>query len=127
MTNHELYRGSTLLIPGTHGNPEKLHFCIILTNPRRIRPHQTLYVPVITMHPKYDSTCILNVGDHPFITHESCVDYARAQVQNAAHMLKLGIPKEPLIEPELERVCNGIVQSPFSPPFVKSFYIENNA
>ncbi len=126
MAGEQIRHGSTLLIPGTHQDPEKSHLCIILNDPPDCGPRQVLYVPVITARKKYDATCILDVGDHDFIKQRSCVHYARAAVRTVEHLAKCGSPKDPLAVDVLERVCTGIFDSPHSPPWVKKFYEDNN-
>ena len=126
MAGNHIKRGSTLLIAATHQDPNKSHLCIILNDPPDANPEQVLYVPVITARRKYDTTCILEVGDHKFIVHKSCVHYAMAQVRTVQHLLKCGTLKEPMRDDVLERVCKGIFDSPHSPPFVREFYREHN-
>ena len=126
MAENQIRRGSTLLISGTHHNPNVSHLCIILNDPPGTAPQQVLYVPVITAREKYDTTCVLEVGDHEFITHKSCVHYARADVRTVQHLEKLGSLKEPLRDDVLERVCGGIFDSPHSRPWIKEFYHKHN-
>ena len=41
---------------------------------------QAIIVPTVTRHERSDSSCVFNVGDHPFIQHESCASYDFARV-----------------------------------------------
>lgn len=34
-----------------------------------------LIVPIVSRHEYSDTACLINVGDHPFITRESCASY----------------------------------------------------
>ena len=126
MAGDQIGRGSTLLISGTHHNPDNFHLCIVLNDPPDVAPRQVLYVPVITVGKKYDATCELDVGDHDFITHKSCVHYAGADVRTVEQLESRGKLKEPLRDDVLERVCSGILDSPLSPPWVQKFYLKNN-
>lgn len=126
MAGNLIGRGSTLLISGTHQDPDKFHLCIILNDPPDREPRQVLYVPVIMVRKKYDRTCILDVGDHEFIKQRSCVHYAMVGVRAVAHLAKCGSRKDPLADDVLERVCAGILDSPHSPPWAKKFYESNN-
>ncbi len=126
MAGDPVRRGSTLLISGTHRNPDLFHLCIVLNDPVGADPQQILYVPVITARKKYDKTCILEVGDHEFIVHKSWVHYARAQVRTVQQLTNRGSLKEPLRDDVLERVCAGIFYSPLTPPWVRKFYDDNN-
>ena len=122
----QIRRGSTLLISGTHHDPNASHLCIVLNDPSDTGPQQVLYVPVITARKKYDITCILEVGDHEFIAHKSCVHYATASVRTVQQLANRGSLREPLRGDVLERVCKGIFDSPQSRPWVKEFYRKNN-
>ena len=126
MAGDQIRRGSTLLIRGTHQDPDKFHLCIILNTPPARSPRQVLYVPVITARKIFDTTCILDVGDHDFIKQRSCVHYARADVRTVKHLAKRGSLRDPLADDVLERVCAGIFGSPYSSPWVKKFYEDNN-
>ncbi len=41
---------------------------------------ETIVVSLTTQTPEKDQSCVLDVGDHPFIKHPTCVEYARARV-----------------------------------------------
>ena len=126
MAGGQIRRGSTLLVEGTHQNPDKRHLCIILNDLPSDGSQQFLYVPIITARGKFDATCILDAGDHQFIDHESCVHYARAEVRHVEQLLRRGELCEPLVADVLEKVCAGVFKSPHSRPFIKKFYNDYN-
>lgn len=126
MVGDPIKRGSTLLISGSHHNPNKSHLCIVLNDPPDADPRQILYVPVISARKKYDATCVFEAGDHEFIIHKSCVHYARADVRTVQQLANRGSLREPLRADILKRVCDGIFASPHSRPWVKEFYITHN-
>mgnify|MGYP001025023401 CR=1 FL=1 len=78
--------GTTLFLPtGPAHDPGRKHLFIVLTMPRSIDAAEsaTLCVPMVSLSsiPKdrpYDATCVLHVGDHPFIKHDSYVAYSLA-------------------------------------------------
>lgn len=121
MNEKRLHRGSTLLLPGTHQDPEKCHICVVLNEPRDSDGRQILYVPIITAKRKHDKTCTLDVGDHPFIKHKSCVHYAAMGQRSEAHLLKVGIVRESLQPEILRTIIDGVMASPHSPPWTKEF------
>ena len=123
MNERTLSAGSTLFLPGTHRNPDNRHLCIVLNDPRIEEGNQALYVPVITVRRKFDATCILDVGDHPFIRHRSCVHYAAMGQRSEAHLLKVGIIQEPLREDVLRRVIEGVSASRHSAPWAKKLVL----
>ena len=71
---------------------------------------------MIAVRRKFDATCILDVGDHPFIRHPSCVHYAAMGQRSEAHLPKVGMIQEPLREDVLRRVIEGVSASPHSAP-----------
>lgn len=75
--------GSTLLIPS--GGCDHLHIvcCDPLNFPGRAS-NSCLLVNVSTTVPKCDRTVVLNLGDHPFINHESFVFYKKAFTETAS-------------------------------------------
>ena len=121
MGDEALYVGATILLQGTHQNPDNHHICIILSDPERSNGRQVLYVPIITVRKNSDETCVLEVGNHPFIRHISCVDYARLNQRSESHLLKVGTLREPLQSGVLDRVLDGVMHSPHSKPWAKQF------
>lgn len=83
-----------------------------------------LFVPIITYKSKCDDTCILEVGDHPFIKHKSCVHYARIELRNESHLLSRYNYRlqEQLSSDVLNRVVEGIRTSELTPPWVTKNY-----
>lgn len=64
-----------------------------------------------------DSTCVLEVGDHPFIRHKSFILYKEAvplRVPSLISKIQLGelIPMEPMKEDVLSRILDGFNKSP---------------
>ena len=119
-------RGTTFLYPGTHGNPNKLHLCVTLTEPARAEGRIVLFVPIVTLRSGADTTCVLNVGDHPFIRHASRVDYGRMDQRPEAQLVRMlrdGVlqEREPLARNVLERVLEGVFKSPHAAPFARDF------
>ena len=121
MNENGLGRGSTILLPNTHYNPDKHHTCIVLSDPQNAEGRQVLYVPIITARGKFDETCVLEVGDHGFIKHRSCVHYGMMGQRTEAHLLKVGKVGESLQPAVLERVLDGAINSPHSAPWAKAF------
>lgn len=119
MNDGVLHAGATILLPGTHQNPDNYHICVVLSDPENAEGRQVLYVPIITARRKCDETCILEVGDHPFIKHTSCVHYAMMNQRSEFHLLKVGKLREPLQSDVLSRVLDGVMRSPRSAPWAK--------
>lgn len=73
-----VHAGSTLLIPsGPQG--DHLFFCVL--EPKVLtRKDCVLLVPLCSVRAKFDSSCIVEVGEHPFVSHKSFIDYRHARV-----------------------------------------------
>jgi hypothetical protein len=64
------------------------HLWIVLSDPFQ-EPDRVLVVNVTTLKAHKDKTCVLNANAHPEITHDSCVNYAKARVYPAAQLNSL--------------------------------------
>ncbi len=131
MGSGRLVPGATFLYPGTHTNPDKLHLTVVLTDPDLAKGRMVLVVPVITQRRRCDLTCVLQVGDRPFIKHPSCVDYSRMFLRSEAHpvrMLESGVavPEAPMPSDVLRRILLGVAASPHSAPFAVGFAANPN-
>ncbi|MDQ8758141.1 hypothetical protein RCO27_18090 [Sphingosinicella sp. LHD-64] len=71
---------ATFLMHNTGGahNPAGAHLMICVAI--NVQKDLAVIVPIVTRHERSDSSCVLNVGDHPFINRESCASYDFAQV-----------------------------------------------
>ncbi len=74
-----------------------------------------------------DSSCVLEVGDHTWLTKKSWVIYRKARTELAATLASgvdrgLFIPKDPMVDGVFERVCGGILSSPHTPRGMKKYY-----
>lgn len=55
------------------------HLWIVISDPGT-DPERVLFVNFTTYDPHEDQTVVLAAGDHPFLTHRTCVAYSRARV-----------------------------------------------
>ena len=121
---------ATLLIPsGPASDPNRKHLFICLTDCHGT-DKETLIVSVSTYRTGLpaDLTCKLFSGDHPFLKHESYVDYSSARIIGADKLTNgvksdLFVPKEPLETSIFARVCYGLEQSPRISPKNREFYL----
>ena len=127
MTFSPLCKG-TLLIPS--GGTDHLFF--ICNDPvfyPRLAKECFLAVNISTVKLgiEHDSTCILNIGDHPFVQHPSFVYYKKADIfgsvtvsqQIAAGDIRTHAPTN---DQTFERILAGFGISPHVIPRIKSFY-----
>ena len=113
-------KGESLLIPS--GPDDKSHLFAILLDPVLIpgygsKPH-VLLASVVSTKPGLliDESCLLHPGDHPFIGHNSFVDYRFTRLEPAAHMesrVHEGMfhVKEPCSTEMLKRIVAGALKS----------------
>lgn len=76
---------------------------------------------------KIDGTTILKVGDHDFISRDSYVNYRMARIESMESLSKIFAEnnfktKLPMRQDVFERICTGILKSPFTPREVKELY-----
>lgn len=109
---------------GTHDRPNLRHLFIALTDPFVIGKNPQKYiflVPIqsITSWP-YDKTCLLKVGDHPFIKHTSFINYSETRnfLVDGSNGLIQGIKDKthtldkPFTDPIIfEKILKGVMNS----------------
>ena len=130
MTNIYLQKGDTLHIPdtGPDHDPKRGHLHIILTDECPDGKH--LLVSVSSLRPKCDNSCLLGKGDHPFITRDSFISYAHADIYDA-RVIKERIKKGDITHRgQLEShifgfVCAGVTISRLISPIKKNYYLAN--
>lgn len=119
---------ATLLIPsGPNNDPNRMHLFILLTDPIT-EEKLVLLCPISSISPNkwYDPSCILDSTDHEFIRHDSFVDYSKSRIV-AASKLDKGVRNKSLIAKSLIsekvylRICEGLFNSNFTTPEVKTF------
>jgi hypothetical protein len=108
------YKKGTLLIP-TGG---KNHLFAIITEKCPQGEHLIVNVTSVNAGISHDTTCILDIGDHPFIRRQSYVEYRRADIVSAAHMTKMVDSRVYQTSADisanvLQLLCDGIEDSPF--------------
>jgi hypothetical protein len=64
------------------------HLWIVLSDPHQDADH-VLLVNVTSWRRDKDQACLLSAGEHPFVVHNSCVNYEDAQVCAYVHLLDL--------------------------------------
>lgn len=123
-----LAKGS-ILVPS--GRDKHLH---IICNdpvpyPKYANAESVLLVNITTLYPDlpYDASCILDIGDHPFIKHQSFVYYGKADIF-AATSLMAGVQsgelkiRQACPDPTFTRILSGFEISKRVPGKVKNYY-----
>lgn len=112
--------GVTFLSPNPDYPTEHLY---IIISP--IIEERVLFVNVTTKKESSDTTCILKKGDHPFIRHDSVINYGDAKdtevkLIKKAIETKLFALQDPISDALLKRIQQGALTSPaFTPKYLK--------
>jgi len=93
------------------------HLWVVLSDPEK-DPYHVLLVNMTTLTPLRERACVLNHGDHPWITHETCINYSDSDTVITTLELLLGAKdggaihlQDPLAAPVLRRILDGAVIS----------------
>ena len=70
--------GDTLLVaePGTSYDS---HLWIVVSDPSS-DPDHVVMVNMTSFRTDKDQACVIHVGDHPYVTHDTCINYEDAKV-----------------------------------------------
>ena len=124
-------RGASLLIQsGPPHDLERKHLFIVLTIPiseSQSDSKKVVLACVSSYRYGCDTSCILRLGDHPFIKHCSFVDYAKTRLETTEKLLS-GVnqntlqPLAPVNEKVIVRICQGLESSKHLPKKIHRFY-----
>jgi hypothetical protein len=121
-------KGCRLLIPsGTAFNPDGQHLFVVLTNPCEGGLHLLASISSVKPNRSYDSTCVLQAGEHPFLDRQSYVFYAKVRQILHAGIIRcaksgLYIPKENCAPAVLKKIGQGVTESPMTPRWAKEYF-----
>ena len=95
------------------------HLYVICSDPA-LDADKVVLVNFTTFEPEEETCCIVNAGEHPFITRKSCIRYKDARIATTAALRKLldlgqMSPREPVSADVLARIRNGASESDFLP------------
>lgn len=107
------------------------HFWVVLSDTKAY-PKEVVIVSGTSNKPGRESTCLLGVGEHPWVRHSTCVAYKFAQVTTLLNLREglyngtLEKSPDPLAAHVLARIrdCSG--DSPFLPDGVAEVLIAQN-
>lgn len=120
MAQWQLCAGATLLMPsGNEGD----HLYIVLNDPRPFENRgNNLWVVLVNLSSvregvPHDATCVLEPGEHPFVSRRSFVFYRNARIEQESHVLQLtqnGLfkPHDPMSAGVLQKIKAGLYESP---------------
>ena len=118
--------GDTFLLPKSGKETEHLWIVVAEIDGTA---REAICVSVTTRRDYSDSTCVLNVGDHPFVNRPSVIFYQDAREMDVALVEKAltsGIrnfvctPHDPCSDALLERIRKGLIDSKQTPKGIKA-------
>src|SRR5437870_13222063 len=91
------------------------HLWIVISDPA-VDPGQVLIVNLTTLDERKEKVCLLHVGEHPWVRHETCVNYADAVVTTVSKLLAAKdagaiMLQEPLAPAALQRIRDAAMDS----------------
>lgn len=122
-------KGDTFLIwtpTARDDNRFHLFFCLCDPNP------ECILVSISGLTKKSEQTCILQIGEHPYIIKESCVFYRRPRQEtdeSISRLIAAGncMPKDRASNELIEKICKGAHESDFAPNWLPRKLKENSA
>jgi hypothetical protein len=117
---------NTLLIP----SGDKNHLFVILTDKCQEGSHLLVNFSTIRPESFHDSTCVVLPGEHPFIKQPSYIEYRRAEIVNARHIIKCTdssyfVPNTTTEEALFNRICDGVSASEHTPKRIKTYFLSS--
>jgi hypothetical protein len=115
--------GDSVLMPKP-GATQIPHLWIVVTDPNQDR--EVVIVNITSYKAISDNTVVLKKGDHPFIVHDSTVEYMDARivlVQRLEEAIRgaAAIRKQPCPPETLAKIQKGILKSPHAARKVVKF------
>jgi hypothetical protein len=106
------------------GGAADRHLRVVISDPS-IDAERVLFVSMTSYDITKEDVCLLDVGDHPFVQHKTCIAYADAREAPLDALLKLRDaghlrPSEPVSMELLARIRRGVSLS----RWVKLKYLE---
>lgn len=112
-----VYAGRSIVMPKP-GRHQREHLWIVVTDPIG-DPPTVIIVNLTTARLGSDRTVVLHTGDHPFIKHETVVNYADAREAPANKIAQLldfpGYAHSDCEPGVLALIQDGVIESPFTP------------
>lgn len=120
--------GHALLISsGTVADPDKMHLFVIVSDKCPLNTHMLVSISRIKEGVYHDPSCVIEPGEHPFITERSFVAYHMARTLPSANLTKcvdgwVYRQKEDISPDLLKRIQDGILKSPEIPRGMRRYF-----
>jgi hypothetical protein len=127
-----LFRPKETFLLNATTSPYTPHLNIVLTEPWKHKGSEcVLLVNVTSIRDGiwHDPACVLQKGEHPFITHNSYILYAKAHLANVNYLLKIislerNNSQADVSELLYKRICTGLINSDFTEDDCLDFFYE---
>ena len=118
--------GTTLEMPKP-GSTQIPHIWIVITDPNK--DGECVIVNVTSYKAICDNTVVLKKGDHPYIHHDSIIEYFDARITTSEKLKAAvnggaAIPKQDCPPQTLKKIQEGALKSPHAAPKIKKFCSE---
>lgn len=130
MTFYPVRKG-TILIPSGRANHLSIICCDPVYYPRTLTDSVLIVnISTVSNMPHVDHTCILSVGEHPFIHHDSFVFYNKADIYSVNSLVDNVtngnfVCHEPCSEAVFAKILSGFDVSKSLSYKVKQFYLKH--
>jgi len=132
MTFQVVRQHGLLIVSGPAHDPQRKHLYVILTDSKNdpaTNLLSVLMVPIcsVVAGMYHDPACILQIGDHAFIKHDSYANYYRAIIE-PVDKLRKGVtsghivPKGAVSDAAFRNLCKGLFDSKRAAPKHLQFY-----
>jgi hypothetical protein len=106
------------------GGAADRHLRVIISDPS-IDAERVLFVSMTSYDVTKEDVCLIDIGDHPFVQHKTCIAYADAREAPLESLIKLRDaghlrPAEPVSAELLARIRQGVSLS----KWIKLKYLE---
>ena len=93
------------------------HLWVVVSDPK-LAPDHVLLVNMTTARGGHDPACVLKAGDHPFVKHATCMNYAASRIASDSDMERMLSGGQIILEPPvsgaaLKRIRQGAAKSDF--------------
>ena len=106
------------------------HLWVVISHPQQ-SAQAVVIVNLTSLERMKDQSCVLNVGDHPWISHATCVQYADAKCVSEEAIDRLvasGLlqPREPASDELLAKILRGAARTEAIPVKCKRVLVEQD-
>ena len=118
----EACAGATLLVPS---GPQGQHLFVVLNDPQAFEGYGNVVCVVMVpldsvksgVH--HDATCAFTIGEHPFVTRPTFVNFSYARIEQARHLEEMVASGQFRANARIDnlllaRIKQGLLDSPFT-------------